>query len=291
MVKSQTGIAFLIVIVVVVAAFLFLYEGGYLGSLLPGNTQTVKTNAFVPISVNSTSPKSLLSLYPNQQFQVITSLANSRSSPMTVSIVPFGCSFLSTATRTISIPGDSPASLSWSFSSSSAANCAITFKVCFNDTAYADYPVTLMNYQFTGTPPTSAPSFSSGRPISLYLEGINNSIVAPPSTVNDTEYINSEQLSSYGTTGGLKWVDVNISNDYAYFTLYTGVVEKVDNINLTSSNYELAFQSGNLLSPMPFKLEIPPVAGSLGYSNDISINVSTAYTYCVSSNSLPVSVT
>ncbi len=289
MVRAQTGIAFLVLIVVLVAVSLYLYQGGYLSGLFPA-THVPHQNSYVPLTVNVTSPHDLSSLYPNQQFQVISTISNSRNTPMTATIVPFGCSFLPTTQRTVTIPQNSPSSIQWTFSSSSATSCAITFKVCFNDTAYTDYPVTFVNYQFTGTPPTSPPTSSSGVPISIYLQGLNSTITAPPSTVNSTVYVNSLQLSSFGIATGLKWVNIKIENDQGYFTLYSNQISRTSSINLSANRYELAFQNGNLLSPFPFLLAIPPVTNPQGYTSNVAINVSTAYTYCVSSNSLPVGI-
>ncbi|EFD93084.1 MAG: hypothetical protein BJBARM5_0090 [Candidatus Parvarchaeum acidophilus ARMAN-5] len=290
--KGQSGVMIVIVILVIAAVAFFLYKSGYLSQITPSTSVSkVTVNPYLPISFNISSPNDLSQLYTNEAIGVITSMKNSGNKPINVSLSPYGCSFLPITSKHVVIPADSPSSIDWSFSGSSPTTCTITFTACFNAVSYTNYPLTIKSYKFIGTAPTSASLASSGLPINIYMQDFNDSIFAAPSSQNDTEYVMGSDLTSEGSTLKLNWLSINIANDVGYFTDSLGNTYKIDHsINITQQEYPLTFQNGNLLAPVQFSLLVNPVSNPAGYTNNIEVNVSAGYTYCITSNSIPITL-
>ncbi len=289
--KGQTGVIIIVILIIIVAAF-FLFKEGYI-HLGPTTTVTTSSsvNPFLPISLNITSATPLAHLYTNEQINVISTISNDRDSYINVVLLPYGCSFLPIQNKSVSIPPDSPSSIQWNFSSSSSTTCTITFSACFNAVSYTNYPLTIESYKFTGAVPVSPISSSSGVPIALELLSFNTTIVAAPSPYNQTAYLDGNVLTSSGLSSKLNWVQINIQNGKGYFTSSTGKIYDINpSINLTDQQYQLLIQNGRLLAPVPFSLLINPVSNSLGYTSNVDINVSAGYTYCIQSNSIPISI-
>ncbi len=289
--KGQSSAIIVVIILVVIAGAFFLYHEGYFNAK-PSTTAVVTTNPYVPISLNISSTNNLAQLYTNQNINVISNVKNSRGYPINVTLSPYGCSFLiNVPSKAIAIPADSPSAISWTFSGASPTTCTITFNACFNAVSYTEYPLTIKSYQFTGAVPTSSVTDSSGLPISVNLESFNTSIFAAPSPENLTEYANGVALTSDGSTSKLNWLSISISNAKGYFTTNTGAILTINpDINITNSEYPLTFQNNRLLAPAAFSLLINPVSNSVGYTNNVSINVSAGYTYCITSNSIPITL-
>ncbi len=288
--KGQSGVI-IIVIVIIVIGILFLYHEGYFSAKTSITTTKQNVNPYLPISFNISSTNNLAHLYTNQNINIISSLVNSGNEPINLILSPYGCSFLPIQNKSVSIPAGSSTSLQWTFSGSNPTTCSITLLACFNAVSYTNYPLTIESYKFTGKAPSSASTASSGLPIDLFLQSFNSTIVAGPSPVNNTEYIYGYALTSTGSTSRLNWVSISINNGKGYFTTSTGKTLEINpNINITNSQYPLTFEHGKLLAPVSFSLLVQPVSNSLGYYTGAAINVSAGYTYCLTSNSIPITL-
>ena len=287
--KGQSGIMIAVIFVIVIGLFFMYYEGYFNFKSTSAPTQNLTPN--LPISLNISSTNNLAHLYTNQNINVIAAVRNYGNNYMNVVLSPYGCSFLPIQSKNVSIPPASSSSVSWSFSGSSPTSCSITFLACFNAVSYTDYPITIESYQFTGNAPTSAIRSSSGLPISISLESFNPLMVAGPSPVNSTEYADGIALTSQGSTSKLNWLSISILNGEGYFTTSSGSAVSINpSINITQQEFPLTFQNGRLLSPIPFSLLVNPVSNSIGYTSNTEINVSAGYTYCINSNSIPITL-
>ncbi|MCL4362324.1 MAG: hypothetical protein OH338_03090 [Candidatus Parvarchaeota archaeon] len=289
--KGQSGVIIIVVIIIIVGVF-FLYKGGYLNFKSSTTTTTTQNiNPYLPISFNVSAVTSLSHLYTGESMDFISNVFNNGKSYLNVTLSPYGCSFLPVQSKSFLIPPDSPSSSTWTFSSSSPTSCSITFSACFNAVSYTNYPLTIENYNFSGSVPISSITSSSGLPISLGLELSNTTIIASPVPSNQSEYIEGSSLTSIGSTSKLNWVYIHIKNGKGYFTSSTGSTYAINpSINISSSEYSLNFQYGRLLAPIQFSLVVNPISNSIGYSSDTSINVSAGYTYCLTSNSIPITI-
>jgi hypothetical protein len=288
--KGQMGVIIIVVLIIIVGVF-FLYKEGYLNFNTHSSTTGQSVNPYVPISLNISSASSLSHVYTNESINVISNVFNHGKSYITVTMVPFGCTFLPTQNKSIAIPPNSPSSFLWTFSSSSIASCSITFRACFNAVSYTDYPLTIESYNFAGSVPVSSQTSSSGLPISIALQSFNNTVIAGPNPLNDTEYVAGNALTSDGSASALNWVEIRIDNGIGYFTASTGKTYGINPaINISSQEYPLTFQSGKLSASVPFLFVVNPVSNSLGYTSNVSINVSAGYRYCILSNSIPITI-
>lgn len=289
--KGQMGVVLLVILIIAVG-FFFLYKSGYLSlvSAAPSTTGQ-NSNPFVPLSLNLSSTTPLAHLYTNENINIVSTMFNHGNRSLDVVLFPYGCSFLPIQNQSVSIPPGLPSSTSWTFSSQSPTTCSIVFSACFNAVSYVEYPLTIESYNFTGTAPVSSITSSSGLPISVGLQAFNTTIVAGPSPANKTEYAAATSLTSYGSASRLNWVKIDINGGRGYFTSFTGQVYAITpSINITAQQYQLNFQNGRLLAPVPFSLTIDPVVNPVGYTSAESVNISAGYTYCITSNSIPITV-
>ena len=291
--KGQSGVIIIVIVVIIVGAF-FLYKSGYINfNFNTTNTTTVKQiiNPYLPISFNVSASTPLSHLYTGQNINFISNVFNNGKNYLNVVLTAYGCPFIPIQNKSFSIPPNSPSSTTWTFSSSSSGACTLTFSACFNAVSYTDYPLTIKNYDFTGTVPISSQTSSSGLPISMALEAFNTTIVAGPVPINKTEYVEGNVLTSSGSTSKFNWLNIEIENGNGYFTSSIGSTYNIDpSINISSSQqYPLNFQSGRP-PQVPFLFTVNPVSSSVGYNSDISINISAGYTYCLTSSGIPITV-
>ncbi len=288
--KGQAGVIIVVILIIIVGVF-FLYKEGYINFNQTTVTTTKNVNPYLPLTFNISSTTPLAHLYTGENINIISKIVNNGKNYINVVAFPYGCSFLPVQNKSFSIPPDSPSSSSWTFSSSSPTSCSITFSACFNAVSYTNYPITIESYDFNGTVPISSITASSGLPIGLGLEDFSSTLIASPSAENQTFYIDASSLTSTGSTSKLNWVNIQINNGIGYFTSSTGSTYEIDpSENVTAQKYQLTFQNGRLLAPIPFSLLVNPVSNSLGYTSDVSINVSTGYTYCITSNSILLTI-
>ncbi len=288
--KGQAGVIIVVILIIIVGVF-FLYKAGYLNFNQTTTTTTKNINPYIPISFNISTSTPLAHLYTGENINVISKIFNNGKNYINVVAFPYGCSFLPVQNKSFSIPPDSPSSFSWVFSSSSPTSCSITFSACFNAVSYTNYPLTIESYDFNGTVPTSQSTSSAGLPINLGLEDFSPILIASPSSENQTFYVDANSLTSTGSTSKLNWVNIQINNGIGYFTSSVGTNYKIEpNQNITNQEYPLTFQNGRLLAPIQFSLLVNPVSNSVGYTSNVSINVSAGYTYCITSNSIPLSI-
>lgn len=280
----------IVVIIVIIAGAFFLYHEGYLNfQAQPTATAAKNLNPDVPILLNISSTNNLAHLFTNENITVISYLDNSGNVPLNVTLHSYGCSF-AIQEKNVYIPSLSSTSLSWSFSSSTPTSCSITFNACFNAVSYVNYPLTIESYKFSGTALTSSISQSSGLPLQLSLESFNPIIVAAPSAENVTQYITGYPLTSDGSVSKVHWLSILIENGEGYFTTSTGnLIDILPSVNITNSEYSLVFENGRLLAPS-FSLLVNPVSNPIGYTDNTSMNISAGYTYCVTSNSIPITL-
>jgi hypothetical protein len=289
--KGQSGAIIIVVIVIIIIGVFFLYKEGYLNFKSSTTTTIQKVNSYLPISFNVSAVTSLSNLYTGENMNFISNIFNYGKNYLNVTLSPYGCSFLPIQSKSFLIPPDSPSSSTWTFSSSSPTSCSITFSACFNAISYTNYPLTIENYNFSGAVPISSITSSSDLPIGIGLQLFNTTIVASPVSSNKSEYVEGNSLTSIGSTSKLNWVYISIKNGNGYFTSATGQTYYINpSINISSSEYPLSFQNGRLLAPVPFSLVVNPVSNSIGYASDVSINVSAGYTYCLTSNSIPINI-
>ncbi|MGC8533646.1 MAG: hypothetical protein ACP5MV_03420 [Candidatus Parvarchaeum sp.] len=289
--KGQSGVIVIVVIIIIVGVF-FLYKGGYLNFKTSTTTTTTQNvNPYLPISFNVSAVTPLSHLYTGESMNFISNVFNHGKNYLNVTLSPYGCSFLPVQSKSFLIPPDSPSSSTWTFSSSSPTSCSITFSACFNAVSYTNYPLTIENYNFSGSVPMSSVTSSSGLPINIYLQSFNTTITASPVPSNQSEYVSGSSLTGIGSTSKLNWVYISIKNGEGYFTSSTGNTYTINpSVNISQSEYSLNFQDGRLLAPIPFSLVVKPISNSIGYSSDTSINVSAGYTYCLTSNSIPLTI-
>ena len=292
--KGQTGVVLVVVVIIIVGVF-FLYKSGYINFNSTSKVTPPPTvNPYLPIALNISSLTNLAHLYTNENINIVSNIRNSGGKYITAVLSPYGC--FTPPNKTTSIPPDSSSSLSWTFSSSTPETCTITFLACFNAVSYTYYPLTIERYTFSGSVPVSSPVSSAGLPINIGLQLSNTTIVAGPSPSNQTEYVEGTALTSEGSPersgkSVLNWINIKIANGNGYFTSSTGTTYNINpGINITQQQYPLTFSNGRLLAPVPFSLLINPVSNSLGYVSDVSVNVSAGYTYCIQSNSIPITI-
>ncbi len=287
--SGQSAGVFLIIILAVVVIG-FLYFEGYL-SFPIGTSQSGTPSSPVPISVSGSlsSP----SVYTNQNFSFIAQISNSWTVPVTVSAIPYGCPFITASSKDVSIFPNASSTLSWSFSSPSQASCQIQVTACFNATSHAYYPFTIKNATFTGSVPTSSPTFGIA-PLSISLNGFNPVFQAYPTKRNQTLYVGVAAASTVGNVknGTLKWLDIAI-NGHASLSLQLIAPSGLwgpyydTNINITQQGANSAFiQFGSI--NIPLYIGIPNTTPQGGFYSDNSLNITAGYEYCVTS--LPVSV-
>jgi hypothetical protein len=284
----------LLIIVVLVVGIYFYYEG-YI-SFPIGNRQTNSSNPVTPVSLNVSSTGSLSGLYGGQSFNIVTSLYNYRDSNINVSLLPYGCSTISTGKKYLTLLPGEPTSRVWSFTAPSSGTCNIQFTACFSYSSFANYPLTIKNSSQV-TAPVNSPTFSNA-PIALSIPNLGSTIVAPPAAVypggiNQTEYINAQNIGS-GTilNDTFDWLDVSDSNGVAYIELSNGVLQKITstgvNMSVMEPNYrQMLFFNGNFI--LPIILNVPPILNANGYEGT-TLSISNGYTYCVQSTPLQVSV-
>ncbi len=285
--QGGSGIAILAVVVIAIVAIAYMYNTGYLNF----HSQPALYNSTVPIALSVSSTSNLLNLYPQQNMKIISSVYDYSPDPINVSLTSFGCAFLPLAKKYVEVYPGSSSSLVWNFSSSSSTSCSITFMACFNSVSFTNYPITLKNPSFSGTPPSGFESSSSFTPLSLSVDGLADIVTAPPTPTNSTYYISASQSGALGSTSGLKWLDIAVGGLTVYYTSASGAVIPVHgSVNLSSSSYQLNFSSGKLISPFPIQLETQPVTAASGYTTGADINISAGYNYCIESSPMPVSV-
>ncbi len=289
--KGQSGVIIIVVVIIIVGVF-FLYKSGYINF----NTTKVTTtkqiaNPYLPISFNVSASTPLSHLYTGENINFISSVFNHAKNYLNVVLTAYGCPFIPIQNKSFSIPPNSPSSTTWTFSSSSSGTCTLTFSACFNAVSYTNYPLTIENYNFSGTVPVSAPTSSSGLPISLDLQAFNTTIVAAPVPKNNTEYVEGNVLTSLGSTSKLNWLNIKINNGEGYLISPTGNTYTINpSLNISSpQEYSLDFQLGRP-PQVPFLFTVNPVSNSIGYTSDISINISAGYTYCLTSAGTPITV-
>ncbi|MCL4396771.1 hypothetical protein M1494_00260 [Candidatus Parvarchaeota archaeon] len=288
--KGQSGVIIIVVLIIIVGVF-FLYKSGYINFNTTTTTTTQITNSYLPISFNVSASTSLSHLYTGQNINFISNVFNHGNNYLNVVLTAYGCPFIPIQNKTFSIPPNSPSASTWTFSSSSSGTCTLTFSACFNAVSYTNYPLTIENYNFTGTVPVSSPTSSSGLPISMFLQAFNTTIISGPVPINQTEYVEGNVLTSSGSASKLNWVNIDIKNGKGYFTSSTGSTYAIDpSINISSpQQYSLNFELGRP-PQVPFLFTVNPVSNSIGYTSDISINVSAGYTYCLTSVGTPITV-
>jgi hypothetical protein len=283
--QNSIGAAGLAIIVVIFIIAVYLYYAGYLN--FPSQQQNNNHSAEIPVSINASSGTSLSSLYPNQKFNVISTVYNHGPRSMNVSILGYGCT--STQSKSyITVYPNSSGSTSWSFSAPGSGSCNVQFTSCFSDSSYANYPLVLTNRNFTGQTPVNYPAFSVA-PVSISIPSFSSVEQAPPSPTNQTVDISTSVISGgYLENSALNWFNI-VSTVPAYIQFPSGIVKISGNENITDSSYpNILNVNGNLVLSILFTLN--PVAGSLGYSTNTDLNMSTGYTYCIQSNILQASV-
>ncbi len=310
---NNSGQSAALVIVILLIIFVALYFMGYIHIPFPLGTQTGPTGgqgSAEPLSVNLSSPDNAADVFVGQNLSIVASLKNTGNSPITVSLTPFGCTFIPPASSIVTVPASAIEQKAFYFSPSSSEACTIQLSSCFPYTAYAEYSFAVQNINFTGVVPTVAPTFSLS-PIAASLFNFSNSMIVGPQSANQTEYLKIQQATVSGYLNGsrLAWLDVR-TTDPAYFGLGTsapvpdivsgssgdinitldGVFRNGQPFNGISAASAAAFLQYNNGLELPFILTASPAPSSAGYSTGHTIQISTGYDYCVSSNELSVSV-
>ncbi len=289
--RAQSGNGIVIVFIIIVIAIVgYLYYSGFFSKLSLESAN--QTQNIIPIGMSVSSPDQLGSLYPSQQFHVVSMITNNGTRPFTVSLLPYGCPTRDSAINVMVYPGTSDP-VQWNFTAPSSGGCDIQFTACFNDVSYADYPVIVKNQSTSATPPVFPTA--SVAPISLSIPGFSSTVLAPPVPANITEYIRAVDIGngfvSNGTTEGyLAWLDLNVQGANAYIQLANSIAKTSPNINVTSSVL-LAFAPNGGALQLPFLLTVNPVSSQSGYYGGMNINISSGYRYCIQSQFLPVSTT
>lgn len=287
--QSSSGVGVLVVIIIIAVVAFYLYESGYLGHI--GQPAAAVYNSTVPITLIGSSSTNLSNIYPQENIQVISEVHNHSNKPINVSISPYNCPFIPTSIKYLNVYPGSSASLIWNFSSSSATSCSIVFLACFNTVSFTNYPITFKTPEFSGTAPQGLESSSPLEPVSLAVNGLSDTIVSPPTPTNSTYYISAYQTGVTGSLSGLSWLDISENGVEIYYTNSAGQISQITNsVNLSSSRYQLLFNSAQLLSPFPIQIETQPVTSSAGYTTGADINVSAGYKYCLESTPIPVTV-
>ncbi len=286
------GVLIALLIVVIILVAVYFYYAGYIK--IPG-VGSSNTNSFgpTPIALTASAIGSTTGLYPGAPFQVISEISNNRSTPLTVSLLIYGCSTISSSKVSQIVPGGVQVSKVWNVTAPSSGTCQIQFTACFNYSSYANYPITIANSGLSNVP-FAYPSFSNS-PLYLSLQNFNSVITAPPASVapygvNQTEYLLASNIG-IGSIFNSSLMSLNIYSDQkAYVQLPSGVH------TITGSGYTISSKSSDVQTlafnnnyVLPFILTIPPVTSSSGYQNAV-INVSATYMYCLQSNALQVSV-
>ena len=287
---QSTGVFLIVILAVVVIAF--LYFEGYI-SFPTGSTPSGTPSSPVPISVSgSLSPSSV---YTNQNFSFIAQISNSWTVPVTVSAIPYGCPFIRATPKDVSIFPNASSTVSWSFSSPSQTSCQIQVTACFNATSRAYYPFTIKNATFTGSVPTSSPTFGIA-PLSISISGFNQVFQAYPAEHNQTLYVSVVAASSLGSVKNntLKWLNIAISGQ-ASLALQLLSPQGLwgpyydSNINITQQGPNSAFiQFGSI--NVPVYLGIPNTTPQGGFYSDNSLNITAGYEYCITSSPISVSI-
>ncbi len=278
----------LVAIVIVIVIIAYLYFAGYIS--LPSTTTTTTTASAVPINVSASSSAQVSNLYPSQSFSVIANIVGNGVAPLNVSIIGYGCGGTTQPTKYVEVYPGSSYSSSWTFSAPTAGSCDVQFLSCFNDISYANYPITVENNTFTGTPPITLPSYSTA-PVSVSLSGFNSIVTAPPSPLNRTLYIQAPVLSpGYLNNNVFNWLNIAVAGKAFTELPNAATLSIVDrNVNITNSTYPgILYVSG--VFQFPLELTFSPVPQSPGFTTDTDVNVSVGYRYCLTSNLLPVSV-
>lgn len=283
----------LIIVIILVVVVYFYYEGYIKFPTIPNqNTNNSSSVGPTPLTLSASATGQTTGLFPGENFQVLSVVDNSRSSPITVSLLAYGCSTILGAKYYETIPANVQVSKAWNITAPSSGSCQVQFTACFNYSSYANYPLTITNSGVN--PPVVYPSFSNS-PISLTLQSFNNLISAPPSSVdplgvNETEYILGDNVGA-GSIFNSSFDSLTIySSGKVYVQLPSGTYA------INGGSYKISSQSSDfqVLSftrnyVLPFVLNVPPVSNTPGYSNEV-LNISAVYSYCLQSNAIPVSV-
>ena len=290
--KGQAGVIIIIVVLIIIVGVFFLYKSGYINFNVTSTTTTKQSvNPYLPISFNVSASTSLSHLYTGQNINFISNVFNHGKNYLNVVLTAYGCPFISIQNKSFSIPPNSPSSTTWTFSSSSSGTCTLTFSACFNAVSYTNYPLTIENYNFSGSAPISSQTYSSGLPIRLSLYSFNTTIVAAPVSINKTEYVEGSILTSSGSTSKFNWLNIKINNGEGYLVSSTGNTYTINpSLNISSpQEYPLTFQLGRA-PQVPFLFTVNPVSNPIGYSSDTSINISAGFTYCLTSVGTPITI-
>lgn len=279
-----------IIVVVAFVVLIYFYSQGYINfpSGTSGNNSTTGAD---PITLSLTAESQTNNLYANEPFQVVSYIRNNRDSPITISLLPYGCSSITQGAISRTIPANVTVSITWPFTAPSSGNCQVQITSCFSYISYANYPMTIKNQNVSNVP-LVYPSFSES-PLAFSIASFNSVVIAPPSTVypkgiNQTYYISAGNIGSGGVSNQtLNWLKVTTTGK-AYIQLSSSTISVGNSYNITkaASPLNLFFNGAFTL---PILITIPPVSSSSGYAAE-TINISAGYTYCIHSNSIPVSV-
>ncbi len=285
--QGGSGVIGLVVIVIIGAIVAYLYFGGYIS--FPNSSTTYQPSS-MPITITASSPSAsnLSNLYPGQSFNALATVRGTGVSPVNISIIGYGCGGTTQATKYVEVYPNASVSSSWTFSAPGTGSCDIQFTSCFNDMAYSNYPITVENETVTSQAPVDLPS-SSIAPVSISLSGFSSTVNAPPSSVNQTFYVQASALSAgYLKNSALNWLNIAVVGS-AFVQLPKGIESVGRSINITNKTATgILYFSG--VFRLPLELTFEPVPQASGFTTSTDVNISAGYTYCLTSNLLPVSV-
>ncbi len=291
--KAQAAVGVLVFLLIIVGGFIFvyIYHPSLLNSLGIGRSTNISSVVYYdPITFSAALQNPTLPIYTNSQFNVIITLVNHASQPITVSVSPAGCPFINPSeNNVITLGSGEVTSFSDSFSASKAQDCTMLFTACFNYESSYQYFFSFENQDYNGLVPIVSPIYSIS-PFNISISNIKQVIPTPPTPSNETYtlILNPATTEGYVNNGVLRWLSISSTSEI-YVASQPALNPQHTAINITPPSPSLDLLSGGALQ-LPFILTGQPVIGK-GYSSLQNINITAGYSYCLQSSYIPISIT
>ncbi|MCW1301758.1 MAG: hypothetical protein OH316_01320 [Candidatus Parvarchaeota archaeon] len=286
---AGAGVIVFLLIIIALAAIV-LYDPAVLSRI--GLGKSTNTSAIVyynPISFSASLQNPSAQIYSGSQFNAVITLTDHSSQPISVSVSPAGCPFITSSDdKLVNLDGGTTTSLLDSFLSAKSQVCTLSFTACFNYTSSYTYFFSFENSSYTGIVPTVSP-VESVSPFNISVSDITQVIPASPSPKNETYTLIFSPISTSGyvNNNALRWLSI-ASTSQIYVASQSPLTPKHTSINITYPSADLYLLTDGALQ-LPFFLTSQPVEGK-SYSSLQNITIEAGYTYCMQSSYIPISV-
>lgn len=283
------GVVVFLLIVIAVAAVV-LYDPSVLSKIGLGRSANISSAVYYdPISFSASLQNPSAPIYSGSEFNVLITLTNHADQPISVSVSPAGCPFItSSENKAVNLAGGAATGLFDSFSSSKTQDCTMSFTACFNYISSYTYFFAFESPSYTGIVPTIS-SVGSVSPFNISISGMKQVIASPPSPQNETYtlIVSPSTTSGYVMNDTLRWLSIS-STSQIYVASQSPLNSGHTSINITSPSPDLYLLTDDVLHT-PFIMASQPVVGK-SYSSLQNITVVAGYTYCMRSSYIPVSI-